>query len=379
MLLLAPALALPLARGDGGAGFDRHYPYVAGPFTFPRDEGPHTDVLGLEGNVLGPAPGYGIIEWWYIVAHMQASDGHRFAMMDSFLDFGSLTPVSREMIFDITDVTGQAFYPSDVMDHSVNLSAPPAKTDLTVAGVNRLVQPEGEPFVYELTARGPDAGADLRFVADRAPFLPNGGVVVMGPLDTAVSRSGYYTLPSLRITGSLTVHGVRYEVTGRAALDHEWYVYCSCLKNDWDYFNIQLDNGAYVVAYVFFDTNLAPTYRYDALLPDGTGVGRDAFGFDVLGQWQKHPLDLGDPGSLPQQLGSKLYSHGWRFRLDDAGLDITLRPTVEDQEAHRGDLPENFYEGEADVTGTFQGGPVHGLAFAEIWHDSRLDLPPSLP
>ncbi|MCA1813517.1 MAG: carotenoid 1,2-hydratase [Halobacteriales archaeon] len=372
LALLAAGPLLP-AAADGG-GFVRAYPYSVGPFTLPADEDHHDEVLALAG-VGDPAHEAGVIEWWYNVLHVQAEDGHRFGIMASWLWYGEVGHVVREVIFDVTDVDGQAFWPSDRFTTQPDLEDGEERLDIAVE-TSTLRQTDGAPFEYDLDAAGPDAHALLHLVAVEAPFAPHGGSLPMGPLRTPATQSWYYALPSLAVAGQLTVRGVTYDVRGTGAMDHEWYPVCSCTpRNDWDYFNLQLDDGPDVVAYDFFDTNLLQTLRSDVRLPDGSVLADDAFTFTPLGTWQRAPLGL-DPQDPLGPATSKLYSHGWRFDFAAADLHLTVLPLVEDQETFRGAIvPDKFYEGESSVHGTWRGQPVHGLGFAEVWHDSRTDAP----
>lgn len=370
-LLLAVLLTAPLVHVLADGGFDRHYPYPAGPFLFPADEGPHHDALALPGDLLGASHGDSLVEWWYLVMHVRADDGHAFGVMDSFLDYNL---VQGEHIFGVTDITGQAFFPFDARRDAPDLGSAPGKLDVRVQD-SSLAQVDGAPFVYRLRANGTQASADLVLTATEAPFLPHGGVFPMG-VRTPATLSSYYVLPTLAVDGTLVVNGTAHHVTGSAAMDHEWYLACTCpdvlSDNDWDYFSIRLDDGTRIVAYQFFATNLATQRPYDARLPDGAQVGGDDFAFRELGWWQKHPLGLPPD---PDAALSKLYSHGWSFRFPEAGLELTVLPQVEDQESQRGVLATTFWEGASSVTGTHRGQPVTGEAYAEVWHDSRLDVP----
>lgn len=372
LLLLFAVLPGPGAADPSGSGFERSYPYVAGPFTFPRDEGPHHDALALPGDLTGASHGDSLVEWWYVVMHLRSADGRAFGVMDSFLEYNV---VQGEHIFDVTDLTGQRFYPSDARRDQPDLGPAPGKLDVRVRD-SSLAQVDGSPFVYRLLANATDARADLRLTATEAPFLPHGGAFPMG-VATPATMSWYYVLPTLQVEGTLVVNGTAYAVTGLASMDHEWYFACSCpgagSDNDWDYFTVRLDDGTRLVAYQFFGTNLATQRRYDARLPDGGTASGDDFAFQELGWWQKHPLAVPpDPATAL----SKLYSHGWRISLPGAGLALVLRPQLEDQEAQRGAVPVTFWEGASTVSGTARGQPVRGEAYAEIWHDSRTDVPP---
>jgi predicted secreted hydrolase len=383
LLVLAAMLAMALAPGMPGAGAEenwRRYPYQAGPFTFPLDEDRHDDLLALPTDLLGQSHGHALVEWWYTTGELWSTEGRAFGIMVSFQRFGQLSKLSSEVIFGLTDVTAQQHYPSHLDTLAPDMAPAPGKLDLRV-GDSTLRQVEGEPFVYQLEAVGGRARASLRMEAMVPPFLPHGGTLHMGPLPNPATRSAYYTLPWLALSGTVTIDGVAHEVAGQATMDHEWYLQCSCLGNDWAYYSMRLDNGLSANFYVFYDTNLLLTKAFDARLPSGARVSADDFGFEVLGHWQKRRVQdvaLGDAQGLVDAAQSKRYTHGWRFGFPDE-LRLTMLPRVADQETQRGFEGERFWEGTTEVHGTWRGAPVHGYAYAEIWHDSRQDVPPQIP
>jgi hypothetical protein len=60
------------------------------------------------------------------------------------------------------------------------------------------------------------------------------------------------------------------------------------------------------------------------------------------------------------------YSHEWHIVVPETGLDVTVEPVIENQTVEF--LGTYFYEGRCTVSGTVDGEPVSGLAFAELVH-----------
>ncbi|MCA1813518.1 MAG: hypothetical protein LC624_06160 [Halobacteriales archaeon] len=379
-LVVALALALlagpllPAAADD--PGFARHYPYTLGPLTFPGDEDAHLDLGATPTDLLGQGPGDSVIEWWYLGMHLRDAQGHGYGVMQAFLQYNRM---DAEAIFDVTAPDEPRFAAHDLLSNELDLGPPAGHLDRHV-GENALEQVAGEPFVYQLHAVGDGTQADLRLVAVEAPYLPHGGSFHMGPGDVPANLAGYYVIPRLEVAGDLVLDGAARHVEGVAVLDHAWYYACTCAYNEWDYFPIVLDNGAGIVAYQFYDGELSAR-RYDVGFADGTQAWGDDFGLQELGYWQKHPLRTPSDGDFDlddvvPMLTSKLYSHGWRLELPEAGLDLTVLPVMDDQEAHRGNVAQTFYEGQSTVTGTWHDVPVRGMGFGEVWHDHRPDVLP---
>jgi predicted secreted hydrolase len=355
--------------------FERAYPYHAGPFTFPFDEDRHDDIASIPTDLAGGTHNHSAIEWWYVAGHLQAGDGHRFGLWGAFLRYSKASMLSSELVFGVTDEDSGTFYPMSVNSRALDTSQREGRLNVSL-GANRLYQVEGLPFEYQFVLSSQQASADLHLAALDAPMTPNGGHITMGPVSTPYSESWYYVLPHLSVAGTLTVEGRAAEVAGVAVMERQWYYDCTCAANDWDYFNVHLDNGLYFVGYVFYDTENLMTTRWAARVPGEPDAYGDAFGYSVLAHWSPATgIDPMDPRGTYQTLTAKNYSHAWHFEVPDLGLAFDAQPVLDDQEAHRGFLMEDFYKGQARVHGTWRGAPVQGMAFAEVWHDSSKPVP----
>ena len=84
----------------------------------------------------------------------------------------------------------------------------------------------------------------------RNPPLINGrsGVSQKGPAPQAASY--YYSLPHLRVAGSISRGGRQDRVTGEAWFDHEWSSeYLDSQASGWDWIGINFDDGAALMAF----------------------------------------------------------------------------------------------------------------------------------
>jgi predicted secreted hydrolase len=85
-----------------------------------------------------------------------------------------------------------------------------------------------------------------------------------------------------------------------------------------------------------------------------THLDPSAFSVTVLGHW-----------TSPRT--GTVYPAGWRLRLPGQGLDITLRPTVADQELDtRASSGVIYWEGSQVVDATRDGRPLGGQAYVEL-------------
>jgi predicted secreted hydrolase len=98
-------------------------------------------------------------------------------------------------------------------------------------------------------------------------------------------------------------------------------------------------------------------------LVHGTAVGADgsiehltadAFTVEPLGTWTSPTT-------------SATYPSGWHIRIPGQGLDLTLTPTLEDQELDtRATTGVVYWEGSQRVSGTRDGTPIAGDGYVEL-------------
>ncbi len=123
-------------------------------------------------------------------------------------------------------------------------------------------------------------------------------------------------------TGSLTVAGATFEVTGDAWFDHQWGDFISIGGGGWDWFAVNLDDGTDLTLSLVRDADGSYPLVYGTVVdPDGTvrHLDRDAFSVTVTDHW-----------SSPST--GAVYPSRWEIDLPDEDLHITLTPTVADQE-----------------------------------------------
>ena len=102
---------------------------------------------------------------------------------------------------------------------------------------------------YTAKIAAEDFSFDLAF-SETQPVLLNGdsGVSRKGPAPQAASY--YYSLPHLRVSGSIARRDHPDRVTGEAWFDHEWSSeYLDAAAVGWDWIGINLDDGAALMAF----------------------------------------------------------------------------------------------------------------------------------
>ncbi|MDO8802113.1 carotenoid 1,2-hydratase [Phenylobacterium sp.] len=213
------------------------------PLTFPADHGSHPDYR---------------TEWWYVTGWLKTEDGRDLGFQVTF--FRSRLSVDQR--------NPSAFAPKQILFAHAGLSDPKVGKllhDGRMArqglGLAEAATTDADIVIDDWRLKG---GADGRFVAKAAgadftldlAFTPSQPVLLQG--DRGFSRKGplpaqashYYSLPHLRVSGSVLQGRRRVKVTGEAWLDHEW---SSTLLDPkavgWDWVGLNLDDGGALTAF----------------------------------------------------------------------------------------------------------------------------------
>ena len=212
------------------------------PLRFPEDTGSHPAFK---------------TEWWYVTGWLNTADGESLGFQITFF---RTKP-------DIDAGNPSAFTPHQLMIAHCALSDPKRgrlwqdqrirRAGLGLAGAdegNARAWIEGwslarqrNAYVAKISAE--DFGFDLT-LSETQPPLVNGdaGVSRKGPDPAAASY--YYSLPHMRVAGTISRQGSASRVTGEAWFDHEWSSeYLDASASGWDWIGINLDDGAALMAF----------------------------------------------------------------------------------------------------------------------------------
>ena len=202
---------------------------------------------------------------------------------------------------------------------------------------------------------GSGFGLDLALGPDARPVAlhDEDGWIDFGP----AGGSYYYSRTRMPAAGTLTLDGDALEVEGTAWFDHQWGDFISVGGGGWDWFAVNLDDGSDLTLSLVRDTDGSYPLVYGTLVAsDGiaTQLGPDAFSVEATGSW-----------TSPTTGAS--YPSGWRVRIPSQALDLTLTPTLADQELDtRATTGVVYWEGSQRVTGTRDGAPIAGEGYVEL-------------
>ena len=364
LFLLAPA---PLAAQEWPQAEPGY------PWEFPQDHWAHA--------------GYRT-EWWYFVGFAETPDGaRRFAWQFTLfrtglaLDAPSAAPspwgagyvaMGHAAVADLD--TGERVFTQTVHREAPGLARFGVFPNPEVAWMRG---PPGTPAPWFLTYRDgafafraadAERGLHLELTAlpTREPlFHGEGGY---SPKSEGGAASLYYSHPRLAVTGSLGLGGARAEVAGSGWMDREFG--SSWLAPDqtgWDWFGLNLGDGRDLMVYLLRRRDGSLSYADGSLRGPGPGptTRLQQVDVEVLDTWMPPDLEA-DPGT------SRPYPAGWRLRVPGAGLDLTVRPLLDDQENLRPpggsgpDIP--YWEGAVAIRATAPDGRniPFGRGFVEL-------------
>ena len=350
---VASANVVAALSGEVDAAFARAYTPIA--FEFPRDHGAHPEYQ---------------TEWWYYTGNLADEQGNAYGYQ--FTIFRSaLTPSMPDRASDLA--TNQIYMAHfAVTDGARNVHE---SFERFSRGAGGLAGATGAPELriwledWQVAQTAPDTmhmdaavadddGAmvaiDLQLRETRAPVLHgDAGLSQKGP--EAGNASYYYSLVGLETTGSLTIGGRTFAVSGQSWMDHEFGTSAlSANAVGWDWFSLQLENGAVLmVAQIRTQEGGAiGEFAGTLVLADGsqTYLTNDDFALENRDKWTSPTTGI-------------TYPSGWRLTAPAYDLELEIDPLIRDQEMH---VSYVYWEGAVDAIGSMAGAPVAGRGYVEL-------------
>ena len=304
------------------------------PVAFPRDDGPHDSA----------------IEWWYFTGHMFSDDGARYGF--EYVIFRARSGELEGFVshFAVTDNPRGEFHYDQRILGAPGVAGDAAPLDLNLNGWTM----RGGDGQFDLAAEMPGYAIDLAVATTKPAALHDGDGYIDYGNGTA---SYYYSWTRMGLSGTLDLGAGPVPVTGEAWMDHQWGDFATFEEGGWDWFAVQLDDGVDVMLYLIRDGDSRPL-RVDGSIVDSAGeltvLGEGDFTVTATGEW-----------TSPET--GTTYPSGWILAIPSADLEMTVTPTIPDQELDT--LPTTgviYWEGEVDVAATVRGQPVAGLGYVEL-------------
>jgi predicted secreted hydrolase len=323
-------------------------------FQFPRDHGPHPDFR---------------TEWWYYTGNLDGPDGEEFGFQLTFFR-SALTPTEAERAstlasnqvfmahFAISDDQAARHYSFDRYSRGAAGLAGATGEPAFSVWLEDWRAEEIEPHVVRLqaTALHEDGPVALDLILrESRPVVFHGfdGLHQKGPEEG--NASYYYSLVGLDTSGSVTTPAGSWPVTGLSWMDHEFGT--SALSEDalgWDWFSLQMDNGAAIMLYGFRTASGNPVDLIKATVawPDGRQerLGAEDFTITPTGEWTS-------------PITAITYPVAWEVSIPGMDTTLAVETIFDDQEM---DVQFVYYEGAIHAEGTMLGESTRGRGYVEL-------------
>ena len=275
-------------------------------------------------------------EWWYYNGHLEGKDGHRYSFHYSLFLLNALT-VHTVVHVSFTDESTGERYTTQVRTAGNSSNDVKNGFDFTVNGwvmrgfdgLDRL-QGGTENFAFNLGLKS------------QQPPVFQGGTGLLDFKDAGTSY--YYSRTRMAIDGYAGLGGKAQPVTGSAWFDHQWGDFRTTSLG-WDWFALQLDDGADIMLYQLYDSDSTPMMVSGTYTKDGvtTLLDEDQLVSTVLDRWQS-------------PLSGVNYPIEWAIEIPKEKIKIVVRPVRRDSEFDARKTTYNLYwEGAVQVSGSHQG------------------------
>jgi len=320
-------------------------------FSFPQDHYSHPEFR---------------TEWWYYTGHIVSRDQRSFGYQLTFFRTAlqrkgaqksrwTLTTVYFAH-FALTDEKGKAFTFGEKISRGALGQAGAETNRLHVWVENWFLKEEDGDHLLE--AHDPSMAIRFRLTPLKPPVV-NGIDGVSQKAEGEGYASYYYSMTRMRTKGELTLKGKAFSVEGISWMDHEFG--SNQLRDyqvGWDWFSIQLDNNMELMLYIIRHEDGKPDPYSSGTLthPDGTSrhLRLEEFRIQVLGTWKS------------RKTGGR-YPARWRILVPQSSIDLTVTPTVSDQELTTQESSRvTYWEGSVKVKGKYDGKGVTGVGYVEL-------------
>jgi predicted secreted hydrolase len=321
---------------------------------FPRDHGAHPEYR---------------TEWWYFTGNLEDQKGNLYGYQLTFFRHGARQKAARPSNpwsvrdiylahFALTDVSNENFWHGE----KVSRTGP----GLAGAGTETLQtwlldwSAQSQDGAIRLKAREKGREIDL-LMRPQKPVVLHGkdGLSLKGPGEGQASY--YYSLTDLKTLGRLRTYSdsKAVEVKGVSWFDHEFGSnQLAPNQEGWDWFSLHLTDGRELMVYILRlkDGTTEPASSGTLVEPDGKArhLSLEDISVEVVDHWQS-----------PRSGG--IYPSRWRLIVKDGSLDLTLSPSLADQELITGSSTGvTYWEGAVSGKGTSAGRKVQCKGYVEL-------------
>ena len=290
---------------------------------------------------------------WFWVANLNSSRG-TLNVLVHFLAVGAASEHGMLLVMVSVLDPQTSKYVSEEQDFPIAQCSLAADTFEVISPIARAT---GEGTTSHVTGTWDAAGVslDLTFTKE-GPLLAN---VANGLFPLLGDISYHYAFPTMNATGTITLEGETYDVSGPSWLDRQWGMsprFFTDTPKKWIWFGIMLDNGDRLSVWDIVENGRQHSF-VTVVHPDG--------GHEVVAVGPTEAT-ASKPWTSPQT--GHTYPTVWDVRIPQLDSQLTLAVEVVGQEfvspsgGHK-------YEASTHVVGTMHGKPVTGTVMIELVGD----------
>ena len=352
-LLSILTLSLP-GSGQGEGGFTYQLALPGRKLSFPADHFSHPDFK---------------TEWWYYTGHLETEGGKRYGYQVTFFRFGlrdRQEPQRKEYPviftdlymahFALSDIAAKKFLFRERINRGYGDKAGAAADRYYVWNEDWKV--EGDVKNHRIQVSDRQSRLNLRLTSLKPPVL-HGQNGLSQKAEGAGRASYYYSLTRMQAEGELSIDGKSERVRGLTWMDHEFGSnQLTSEQVGWDWFSIQLDNQTELMLYLMRrkDGTIDPHASGTLVRADGSTrhLNLNDYHVEVLERWKS------------AKSGAN-YPMKWKIAVPSEQIELAINPAFQDQELITNRSTRvTYWEGAAEVKGTFKNKPVAGEGYVEM-------------
>jgi len=331
-------------------------------FSFPQDHFSHPEFK---------------TEWWYYSGHLQSlgQDGKSFGYQLTFFRTGLAREAKHQKSkWSIQDLYFAHLAITDESRRKFGYLEKMSRGSLGEAGAFPYQASEKTFRIWiedwSIEGKGPgmqnhslkagdrNFGIELMLAPEKSPVI-HGQNGISQKAEGEGYASHYYSILRLKTEGKIFLQKEEVPVQGISWMDHEFgSTQLREYQVGWDWFSLQLDKGPELMFYQIRqkDGKIDPYSSGTIILHDGTNqhLPKKDFQIEVLKQWKS-------------QKSGAIYPSKWKIKIPGHQIELTLSPTVKDQElVTKESTRVTYWEGSVKVEGTYQGNPIKGMGYVEL-------------
>jgi len=331
-------------------------------FSFPQDHFSHPEFK---------------TEWWYYSGHLQSlsQDKKSFGYQLTFFRTG-LTRETRhqkskwsiqDLYFAHLAITDESKKRFKYLEKISRGSLGEAGASLYKTGEKTFRvwiedwSVEGKDLVMQnhfLKAGDKIFGIELMLTPEKKPVI-HGQNGISQKAEGEGYASHYYSIPRLKTDGKIFLQSKELPVQGVSWMDHEFgSTQLREYQVGWDWFSLKLDKRIELMFYQIRhkDGKIDPYSSGTIMFHDGTNqhLPKKDFQIEVLKQWKS-------------QKSGAIYPSKWRIKIPGHQIELTLSPTVKNQElVTKESTRVTYWEGSVKIDGKYQDDPIKGMGYVEL-------------